>query len=193
MKRLVLLTALLTAAAAHAEAVRYLVRPTYTSIRFSIVKWGVMKEEGIFRDLDGTLDFDAAHPEQARIAITVQAASIDTKNDTRDGVLRSDDFLDAARYPKLSFVSRAITRDNSRWFVTGDLTIHGTTRRIRVPVTQLGTRDLPKVGKLAAFETAFTINRRDYGVLGARWGAIPGTLDDAVEIHIIVGGIQPRH
>jgi polyisoprenoid-binding protein YceI len=192
MRRAVFIV-LLAASTARAEAIRYLVRPTYTSIRFSIVKWGVMKEEGIFRDMNGTLDFDAAHPEQSRIEITVQAASIDTKNDTRDGVLRSDDFLDVARHPTLSFVSRAITHENSQWFVTGDLTIHGTTRRIRVPVTQLGTRDLPKVGRLAAFETAFTINRRDYGVLGAKWGAIPGTLDDAVEIHIIVGGIQPRH
>ncbi len=192
MKRIALIL-LLAATSARAEAIRYLVRPTYTSIRFSIVKWGVMKEEGIFRDFTGTLDFDPAHPEQSRIEINVQAPSIDTKNETRDGVLRSDDFLDVARYPTLSFVSRAITRENAQWFVTGDLTIHGTTRRIRVPVSQLGTRDLPKIGKLAAFETAFTINRRDYGVLGAKWGAIPGTLDDNVDIHIIVGGIRPAH
>jgi polyisoprenoid-binding protein YceI len=192
MKRIALLL-MLVATTARAEAVRYLVRPTYTSIRFSIVKWGVMKEEGIFRDFNGTLDFDPAHPEQSRIDITVQAPSIDTKNETRDKVLRSDDFFDADRYPTLSFASRAVTRDNGQWFVTGDLTIHGTTHRIRVPVTQLGIRDLPNVGKLAAFETAFTINRRDYNVLGARWGAIPGTLDDAVDIHIIVGGIRPVH
>jgi len=192
MKRIALIL-LLATTPARAEAIRYLVRPTYTSIRFSIVKWGVMKEEGIFRDFSGTLDFDPTHPEQSRIEINVQAPSIDTKNETRDGVLRSDDFLDVARYPTLSFVSRAITRENAQWFVTGDLTIHGTTRRIRVPVSQLGTRDLPKIGKLAAFETAFTINRRDYGVLGAKWGAIPGTLDDNVDIHIIVGGIRPAH
>ena len=190
MKRLVLLL-FLAATTANAEVTRYLVRPTYTSIRFSIVKWGVMKEEGIFRDFTGTLDFDPAHPEQSRIELTVQAPSIDTKNDTRDKVVRSDDFLDVTRYPTLSFVSRAVSQEGGRWFVTGDMTIHGTTHRIRVPVSQLGIRDLPKVGKLAAFETAFTINRRDYGVLGTRWGAIPGTLDDAIDIHIIVGGIKP--
>jgi polyisoprenoid-binding protein YceI len=190
MRRLAVLL-LLAASTAHAEATRYLVRPTYTSIRFSIVKWGVMKEEGIFRDFNGTLDFDPAHPEQSRIAITVQAPSIDTKNDTRDQVVRSDDFLDVARYPTLSFVSRSVNQEGGHWFVTGDLTIHGTTRRIRVPVSQLGLRDLPNIGKLAAFETSFTVNRRDYGVLGAKWGAIPGTLDDAVDIHIIVGGIKP--
>jgi polyisoprenoid-binding protein YceI len=190
MRRIAFLL-LLAASTAHAETTRYLVRPTYTSIRFSIVKWGVMKEEGIFRDFTGTLDFDPAHPEQSRIEITVQAPSIDTKNETRDQVVRSDDFLDVARYPTLSFVSRAVSREGSRWFVTGDLTIHGTARRIRVPIAQLGMRELPNIGKLAAFETSFTVNRRDYGVLGTRWGAIPGTLDDTVEIHIIVGGIKP--
>jgi polyisoprenoid-binding protein YceI len=192
MRRVALLL-LLAATTARAEATRYLVRPTYTSIRFSIVKWGVMKEEGIFRDFNGTLDFDPAHPERSRIEITVQAPSIDTKNETRDNVVRSDDFLDVARYPTLSFVSRSVNQEGGRWFVTGDLTIHGTTRRIRVPISQLGLRDLPKIGKLAAFETSFTVNRRDYGVLGAKWGAIPGTLDDAVDIHIIVGGIKQVH
>lgn len=190
MRRLALLL-LLAATTANAEVTRYLVRPTYTSIRFSIVKWGVMKEEGIFRDFNGTLDFDPAHPERSRIELVAQAASIDTKNDSRDQVVRSDDFLDVARYPTLSFVSRSVTQEAGHWFVTGDLTIHGTTRRIRVPVSQLGIRDLPNVGKLAAFETSFAVNRRDYGVLGARWGAIPGTLDDTVDIHIIVGGIKP--
>ncbi|HEY2324142.1 MAG TPA: YceI family protein [Thermoanaerobaculia bacterium] len=189
MKRLALLL-LLAATTANAEVTRYLVRPTYTSIRFSIVKWSVMKEEGIFREFTGTLDFDPAHPDRSRIEITVQAPSIDTKNDTRDKVLRSEDFLDVARYPTLSFVSRSVNQEGGRWFVTGDLTIHGTTHRIRVPVSQLGRRDLPKIGKLAAFETAFTINRRDYRVLGARWGAVPGTLEDSVDVHIIVGGIR---
>jgi len=188
MKRLVLLFVM--AVPVFAQAARYVVRPTYTSIRFSIVKWGVFKEEGIFRDFNGTLDFDPAHPEQGHLSLVVQTASIDTKNDTRDGVLRGDDFLDAARYPTLSFVSRAVTRDRSQWFVSGDLTIHGTTKRVRFPVTPLGVRDLPKIGKLAAFETAFTINRRDYGVLGTRWGAVPGTLADEVEIHIIIGAKQ---
>jgi hypothetical protein len=47
------------------------------------------------------------------------------------------------------------------------------------------------VGKLVGFETTFTINRRDFGVLGSKWGAVPGVLGDDVEIHIVVGGIRP--
>ena len=59
------------------------------------------------------------------------------------------------------------------------------------PWTSLGLRDLPNIGKLAGFETTFPINRRDFSVLGNRWGAIPGVLSDDVNIHIIIGAIRP--
>jgi polyisoprenoid-binding protein YceI len=186
MKRLLLL--LLIALPLAAETTRYQVRPVYSSVRFSIVKWGVIKDEGLFRDFNGTLEYDAAHPEQARIDVVVQAASLDTKNDTRDGVVKSEDFLDTSRYPTLEFHSRGVERN----MLVGDLSIHGVTKRIRFAVTPLGVRDLPTIGKLAGFATSFVVNRRDYGVLGARWGAVTGVLSDAVEVHIVVGAIKPK-
>ena len=164
----------------------YEVRRPYSNIGFSIMKWSVLKEEGVFRAFDGTLQYDAVHPERSRIDVVARAASVDTGHEGRDHALRSDDFLDVDRYPTLEFHSRAIEGN----FVSGDLTIHGVTKRVRFPVTSLGVRDVPKVGKLAGFETSFTINRRDFGVLGARWGAVPGILDDDVHVHIIIGAIQ---
>jgi polyisoprenoid-binding protein YceI len=159
MKRLLIAVAIVFAShSLLAETTRYLIRPTYTNIRFSIVKWGVLKQEGMFRDFAGTLDYDPEHPERARIDVIVQTASLDTKNENRDKVVRSD-----------------------------DLSIHGVTRPMRIQVTSHGIRELPNIGKLAGFETSFTINRRDYGVLGSRWGAIPGVLGDDVEIHILIG------
>ncbi|MDQ6799420.1 MAG: YceI family protein [Acidobacteriota bacterium] len=180
---------LLFAAPLSADTARYQVRPVYSTIGFSIVKWGVLKEEGQFRDFNGTLDYDPSHPQQAHIDVVAQSASLDTKNDGRDKVVKSDDFLDVERYPTLEFHSRSVDRN----FLTGDLTIHGVTKRVRLQVVSLGVRDLPKIGKLAGFETNFTVNRRDFGVLGSRWGAIPGTLSDEVEIHIVIGAIRPDH
>lgn len=187
MKRvaLLLLTLALPVCAAPTS---YEVKPVYTSLRFSIVKWGVLKEEGIFRDFDGTLVYDPAHPEAAHIDVVAKAASLDTKNHGRDEVVTGEDFLDAQRYPTIEFHSTAVDHN----FVTGNLTIHGTTRRVRFPVTSLGAHEIPNVGKLAGFETTFTINRRDYGVLGARWGAVPGVLSDNVELHITIGAITKR-
>ena len=167
------------------EPTRYYVKPVYTSLRFSIVKWGVLKEEGIFRDFDGTLVYDPAHPETSRIDVVAKTASLDTKIDSRDRTVIGSDFLDAQRYPTLEFHSTGVDHN----FVTGNLTIHGTTKRVRFPVTSLGVHEIPSIGKMAGFETTFTINRRDYGVLGARWGAVPGVLSDNVELHITIGAI----
>jgi len=186
MKRL-LFALVFLACHAHAATTRYLVRPVYSNVAFSIVKWGVLKEEGVFRDFSGTLDFDPAAPERSRIDVIVQSASLDTKDDDRDKVVRSDDFLDVRRYPTLEFHSTSV-RNGA---VIGNLTIHGVTRQIQFRPTFLGVRDLPKIGKLAGFETTFAINRRDFGVFGNRWGALPGVLNDEVQVHIVVGAIQP--
>jgi polyisoprenoid-binding protein YceI len=168
---------------ASAATTRYYVRPVYSNVGFSIVKWGVLKEEGVFRDFNGTLDFDPAAPERSRIDVVVQSGSLDTKNENRDKAVRSDDFLDAARFPTLEFHSTSV----GGGIVAGDLTIHGVTKRIQFRPTFLGVREVPETGKLAGFETTFTVNRRDYGVLGTRWGAVPGVLSDEVQVHIVVG------
>ena len=183
MKRLFLL--LFVAANAGAAPARYLVRPVYSNVGFSIVKWGVLKEEGVFRDFNGTLEYDPAAPQRSRIDVIVQSASLDTKDEHRDGTVRSEDFLDVARYPTMEFHSTNVQNG----VVTGNLTIHGVTRRVQFRPTFLGVRELPRIGKLAGFETTFAINRRDFGVLGSKWGAVPGVLGDEVVVHIVVGAV----
>ena len=98
-------------------------------------------------------------------------------------MVTGEDFLHARRYPALEFHSTGVDHQ----FVNGNLTIHGTTRRIRFPVTSLGVHEVPNIGTVAGFETTFPINRRDYGVLGTRWGAVPGVLSDTEELHITIG------
>ena len=114
-----------------------------------------------------------------------KASSLDTKNSARDETVTGEDFLDARRFPTIEFHSTGVDRN----FVTGNLTIHGTTRPVRFPVTSLGVHEIASIGKMAGFETTFTINRRDFGVLGHRWGAVPGVLSDNVELHITIGAI----
>ncbi len=172
----------------------YLIRPVYSNVNFKITKWMVLPEQGQFREFSGTLAYDPAHPENSHVEITVQARSIDTKNEARDSVLRSDDFFDVERYPTLAFRSTEVRPNGpDSLLVIGDFTVHGTTKRITMPVKVRGVHDVPHVGKLAGFETTFTINRRDYGVNGARWGAVPGSLSDEVEIHLLVGAAKPSH
>jgi len=155
-----------------ARPITYRVEPTYAHVSFTVTKWVVFKEEGSFKDVDGMITFDPENPSASRVEIIIKAASIDTNNRYRDETLRSEDFFAADRFPTLRFVSAGVmSRGGDHFEVTGDLTIRDVTRRITVPVKLLGITREPKIGELAGFESTFTINRKDFGVLGARWSS----------------------
>lgn len=172
-------------------ATLYTVEPTNGTVSFSIMKWGVVREEGSFRDFHAKIDYDARDAAKSRVEFDVRVASIDTKNKSRDETLLSKDFFDAQRHPQLTFRSVSVKpRGKNVADVTGDLTIRGVTRRITVPVRLLGISRRGPI-EVAGFETAFTINRRAFGVNGDRWSAsVPGILDDQVTIRIMAGGTR---
>src|SRR2546423_11351650 len=82
-----------TPLASKSEAKTYAVSKAYTTLSFTARKWMVFKEAGLFQDFSGTLTYSSQDPAKCKIEVTVQAASLDTRNSTRDKVLRSDDFF----------------------------------------------------------------------------------------------------
>jgi len=169
----------------------YVVSKTYTTLSFTATKWMVFKEEGLFQDFSGTLVYSAQDPSKCTIDVTVQSASLDTRVANRDRVLRSDDFFDVEKFPTLSFRSTIVTATGSEIYsVEGDLTIHGVTKHITVPIKVIGVRVIPGIGDFAGFETTFIIDRRDYGVLGSRWSGNTLAIDPTVVIHLIIGGVH---
>ena len=185
-----LLLALL-APASPAQATAYDISHVYSNVGFSITKI-FFKEEGGFRDYSGQVVFDAAHPERSRVQVTVQAASIDTRIETRDKVLRSDDFFDVERYPTLNFVSTSVTPKSAELLdVAGDLTIRGVTKHITIPVHYLGHKQMAGWHDFVGFETDFTIDRTDFGVNGTRWSGGNLILSKEVNIHLSIGAVKP--
>lgn len=188
---LALLPGFALAAPPSSAAKTYRVSKTYTTLSFTATKWMVFKEEGVFQEFTGTLTYDPANPPSSTIDVTVQSASLDTRNSTRDGVLRSDDFFDVAKFPTLSFRSTSVVSTGADSLsVTGNLTIHGVTKRLTVPVHVVGARVMPGIGDFAGFETSFVIDRRDFGVLGTRWSGNKIAIDPVVAIHLIIGGVR---
>lgn len=178
---------ILATASAHADPAHYRVDATHSNVELSISKWAVTRQEGIFRDLNGLIRMDPQDPESATVQIRIRTSSIDTRNDTRDRVVRSDDFLDVDRYPEMTFRSTRIRRTGSGTFdVTGDLTIRGVTRRITAPVRLLGVQRVEGLGEIVAFETAFVVNRREFGVLGSRWSGGRTILGDEVRVRLSI-------
>lgn len=171
-------------------AAMYQVEPTNGTVSFSIMKWGAIREEGRFRDFRANIDYDPRAVARARVDFDVDTRSVDTNNSNRDDTLRSADFLDVAKYPLMRFRStRVVPRSGNTAEVTGNLTIHGVTKVITVPVRLVGARD-----RFAGFETTFTIDRRDFGITGGRWvaGGPPGILGNEVTIRIVAGGVMRK-
>lgn len=176
-----ILTLLLALPAVAAAADTYTVDQNHSTVGFS-VRHIFTRVPGEFNDFTGTIVYDAANPAGSSVDFTVQAASIDTDNERRDGHLKSADFFDVEKFPTLTFKSKKVSGSGEDLQVTGDLTIRGVTKEVTVPVEVLGA-----AGGKAGFATEFKIDRLAYGVAWNR--AMEGggaMLDDEVTIRIDV-------
>jgi len=192
MGRRVILTALVLAMAMASDLIENLnaqslllrIRKEDSHVGFSIYKWAVFKEEGRFKDFDGTIEFDPQRPAATKVEIVINTSSIDSRNEDRDSALRSEEFFHVRRYPTMRFKSvgiRSVVRDTM--VVEGDLTIRGITKRITLPVRIAGVNKAGgRLGTLVGFESEFTINREDFDV-GEGWSII----DKEARIHLLVG------
>jgi polyisoprenoid-binding protein YceI len=154
---------------ATATAVRtFTIDKAHSDVTFQ-VRHLITRVSGRFSDYSGTIEFDADNPSQSKVELTIQAASIDTAEAKRDEHLRSDDFFAVEKFPTLNFRSTKISpRGDDTYDVEGDLTIHGVTRQVVLPVTHLGTAKDPWGNEKLAFEAETKINRKDYGL---NWNA----------------------
>lgn len=166
MKRLLAL-ALASAAlfTAPAFAADYEVDGVHTFANFAIQHLGAGHSHGRFNKIEGKLTFDEADPTKSKLSLTIDASTVDTANAKRDDHLRGPDFFNVKQFPKITFESTAWAKTGDKTFnVTGNLTFHGVTKSITVPVTHTGTGKGFKGETLIGFDTAFTIDRTEYGV-----------------------------
>ena len=143
----------------------YTLDPAHTRIGFVARHAMVTKVRGSFDEFAGTAVLDGTNPANSRVEVTIEAASIDTRNAQRDEHLRGNDFLAMQEYPKITFASTGVRQAGETTFeVTGDLTIKGVTNEITIPFEFEGAAKDPFGNERVGFEGSVTINRRDYGV-----------------------------
>jgi polyisoprenoid-binding protein YceI len=143
----------------------YTLDPAHTRIGFVARHAMVTKVRGAFNEFTGTAVLDGANPEKSTVQVTIQAASIDTRNAQRDGHLRGNDFLAMEEYPQITFVSTGVRQSGETTFeVTGDLTIKGVTNEVTIPFEFEGAATDPFGNERVGFEGSVAINRKDYGV-----------------------------
>lgn len=138
--------------------------PAHSSVAFVARYLMLSKVRGSLKEFSGTVHVAEA-PEESRVELTIDAASIDTGNQMRDDHLRSPDFLDVANHPEIRFVSTGFTRTGPAAVrVTGDLTIRGVTRSVTLEGEYLGLTGDPWGNRRIALTASGQIDREEYGL-----------------------------
>ncbi|ABY35038.1 MAG TPA: polyisoprenoid-binding protein [Chloroflexus aurantiacus] len=143
----------------------WVIDASHSTITFSVRHMMISKVRGRFTRFDGTVDFDEQNPTNSKVQVTIDASSIDTRDERRDGHLMSPDFLDVANYPTLTFVSKRVeVIDESHGRIIGDLTIRGVSREVTLDVEYNGQSKSPWGTISAGFSATTKINRKDWGL-----------------------------
>ena len=171
------------------------VDPNHSSAQFAVRHLGLSTVRGAFTKVTGTANLDEQDITKSSVEVTIDANSVDTRVPNRDNDLRSDHFFEVAKYPTITFKSKKVEQvAPGKLKVTGDLTIHGTTKEVVLEVDgpTAPVKDPWGNQRIAASGTT-KINRQDYGV---KWNA---TMDNGgvvvgndVDITIDVELVQPK-
>ncbi len=173
------LVSALAAAAAFAAPETLKLDPTHSIVGFQ-VRHFFSKTPGRFKDVDGVIQFDAKNPAASSVEVTIQATSIDTENERRDGHLRSADFFDVEKFPTLTFKSKKVSLEagktalapGDKFKIEGDLTIRGITKPVTLDATFMGAGTVGiggnSMGTIAGFEASTVVDRKDFGIVWNR-------------------------
>ena len=186
MRTLIATTAILGAltTTAQADMARYELDPTHTAIYFTVDHIGYAKTLGIFTELDGGFMYDATSQELGEVAVTIEAASVNTFNEARDGHVRNADFLHVSEHPQITFVASGGSASSAtNGTVTGDLTILGVTQPVTLDVTLNKAEAYPFGHKreVLGLSMSTTIQRSDFGM---DYAVANGLVGDEVTINI---------
>jgi len=139
--------------------------PMHTQVEFSAKHLGMMTVRGNFAEVSATGDIHPEEPERSTVQVTIKTASIRTHNDQRDKDLRSSNFLEAEKYPTITFKSTKIKAESAdKGTLTGDLTIKGNTHPVTLKVVKYGEFNDPRMGHRIAYAAETKINRKDFGM-----------------------------
>ena len=148
---------------------RWNIDPSHSTAEFTVRHLMITNVRGRFGKLAGTVEYDPERPEQTRLDATIDATSIDTKEEKRDAHLRSPDFFDVEKFPTLTFRSKKVAKTRDGLDVTGDLTMHGITKELvlAIEAPSDATKDPWGNTRIGATATA-KLNRKDWGL---NWNA----------------------
>jgi polyisoprenoid-binding protein YceI len=170
----------------------------HSEVSFSVPFVGLSRVRGTFATWAGTIMYVDDDLARSSVTIAIDAASVNTNNATRDRDLRTANFLDVQKYPRITFHSTSIARTASGWVMRGPLMLHGVTRVVTIPFVRDNRPRADVWGnQRATFHATVTLSRRDYGILGtAFWTSEfdPGrvAVGDRLTIDLLISATVPN-
>ncbi len=167
MKLFLCLSIAATASATSVFAAQWNVDPAHSNATFAIKHMMVSTVRGSFSGLKGTVDYDPNNLDGAKVNLTIDATTVDTREERRDQDLKSPNFFDVAKYPAITFASKRVVPESAGKFkLIGDMTMHGVTKEVTFDVEGPATPIKDAKGNLHTGATATTtLNRKDFGLV----------------------------
>lgn len=138
---------------------------SHTRANFTARHMMISNVHGVFDNVTGVVDFNEADPARSTVDVKIAADSLNTRDERRDGHLKSPDFLNAAEFPYLTFKSTRVEKTGENTGrITGDLTIRDVNKRIVLEVEYNGQAKSPWGATSAGFTASTKINRKDWGL-----------------------------
>lgn len=164
---------------------------SHTTVEFGVKHMVISTVKGAFSDVSGTIVYDEKDITKSSVDVVIKVASVNTNNQQRDEHLKSADFLDAVKYPDITFKSSKVEKTDKGLVLTGILTIRDVSKKVSMPFEITGTLTDPWGKVRIGAETKLEINRQDFGVSWSKsldgGGLVVG---DKVKIEISLEGVK---
>ncbi len=148
-----------------ATTTTWAIDPAHTTVEFSVRHMMVSSTKGHFAGVTGTLIIDEQNPQNSSADVTIDASTVNTREERRDAHLRSADFLEVETYPEITFkTTRVVPESKDRFKVYGDITIHGVTQQVVLDTEYFGQNKTPWGSEVIGFAAETKISRKDFGL-----------------------------
>lgn len=178
-------TALLGASSAFAATEKYTIDPTHSFVQFKASHMGFSWLIGRFNDIEGVLNFDDDNISKSSVTVSINTGSIDTNHAKRNKHLRSDDYIDADKFPKATFSSKSVSQKGEDILISGDLTFHGVTKTMDIKAKLVGAGKSPWGDYRRGYEGIATIDKTAFGMKGK-----PGKPGNNIELSLFIEAIK---
>ena len=187
LKSSALALALMTSSAVMAKTENYKIDPTHSFVQFKASHLGFSWLFGRFNDVKGELVFDSEDISKSQVSVTIDTNSLDSNHAKRDKHLKSDDYIDASKFPEATFKSTKVSQKGEDIMISGELNFRSISKTLDIKAQLIGAGDDPWGGNRRGYQGIATFDMTDFGMKGKA-----GTARSQIELRLFIEAIKKK-